>query len=1315
VVRVVVGGLIAALLVGTGGCLLERARLGGSLADARSRIEADVQRQFSALSTSLERAVNIVAAEPTLLAVLQTRDGAGTHALFVRTAEAAAAAAIDSVAITVYGLEGRPVAWFGRPAPIPIPRLSGPDAYFLTPVSPPGLRLVRVKPIVAPGDPERRVGTIVVEAPLAASGSARDSDSGFVLQTSIVPVPLRTRFEGAPDARAGGIVIRSVTGEPLAVADVPASELDMAHARWRERTMAAEAGVLAVVLLLLTGPLLDRRRVRTGVGTHVVYTLAILGLLLAARAVLYLAVRLANLHRPPLVSEAIAGNYWVALASPFDFLFTAFLFGGIVSLAASSFEQWRHSRRMRVRVVSTRAVGRLIGFIAAQLAAGAAVAAIALEYESFIRTRLSQSPVDILHFSLHPFDWERLPVVVGLVALHAALAALLVLLFRLALSRWVVGADQRWIRALVPALWAAPAVLIMGTAMASWERPPLVPTALIVVFAMAAAWRLRRYRAQLAHASQAARLTALFVALTLPSLAFYPSLVDAAGRARRQLVEARYAPEVINQRHNLQLQVREAQAQIDAIRDLPNLVRAAEPSAGPSPPTEPAFNIWSRTVLAERRLTSSVEIYDEAGALVSRFALKLPESVGAQTWQEGTCEWEVFEEVSPFFAEERRLLHADRGICVPQPDGSNSMAGSIILHVQPDYSNLSFITAQSPYLALLRAEDTPGPDSTPRERVEFAVYGWSRRVLYMSSSDAWPLTEDVFPQILASRDPFWAQVQRGDTEYDVYFLNDRGAIYALGYPRTSTLGHLVSIAELVVLSATTMLLLLAAGALYGSIAARTPASGRALLREVRASFYRKLFIAFVVAAVLPVLALALLSREYIFDLINADVESEATRTAASASRVVEDVGTLEVRGGSNLEVVDDNLVVWLSRVIAQDVNIFDGAGLLASSERALFASNILPVRTPGDVYRAIVLEGRPSFVYRETVAGYPFLVAAAPVRVQNRPAILTVPLTLRQQELEAQIDELDRRVLLAAVLFIILGAAIGYWMAERIADPVNRLMKATARIARGDLDARILATSSDEFRRLVEAFNRMAADLQRQRAELARTHRLAAWADMARQVAHDIKNPLTPIQLNAEHLRRVHADRGQPLGPVLDECVNNILTQVRLLRQLASEFSSFASSPTAKPAPASLSELMAEVVEPYRTGLAGRVSIELDVPPSLPPLLVDKNLLARAVTNIIENALHAMPNGGTLGIDARPLADGRVAMSISDTGIGMDRDALARIFEPYFSTRAAGTGLGLTIAKRNVELNNGTIAVVSEKGQGTTVTLTLPTVNASKE
>ena len=203
-------------------------------------------------------------------------------------------------------------------------------------------------------------------------------------------------------------------------------------------------------------------------------------------------------------------------------------------------------------------------------------------------------------------------------------------------------------------------------------------------------------------------------------------------------------------------------------------------------------------------------------------------------------------------------------------------------------------------------------------------------------------------------------------------------------------------------------------------------------------------------------------------------------------------------------------------------------------------------------------------------------------------------------------------------------------MAERIADPVNRLIRATGRIARGDLDARILTTSTDELRRLVDAFNSMAADLQRQRVELERTNRLAAWADMARQVAHDIKNPLTPIQLSAEHLRHVHQDRGAPLGGVLDSCVDTILSQVRLLRQISSEFSSFASSPQPRFVPAAINEVVDDVLQPYRAAPPARVTIETNLAPDLPDLLIDRTLCARALVNIVENALHAMPAGGRL-------------------------------------------------------------------------------------
>jgi two-component system nitrogen regulation sensor histidine kinase NtrY len=309
-----------------------------------------------------------------------------------------------------------------------------------------------------------------------------------------------------------------------------------------------------------------------------------------------------------------------------------------------------------------------------------------------------------------------------------------------------------------------------------------------------------------------------------------------------------------------------------------------------------------------------------------------------------------------------------------------------------------------------------------------------------------------------------------------------------------------------------------------------------------------------------------------------------------------------------------------------------------------------------------------------------------------------------------------------AVLFSLLGATLGYWMAERIADPINRLTRATKLIARGNLDAHVATAASDELGRLIKDFNRMAEDLKRQRIELERTQRLEAWADMARQVAHDIKNPLTPIQLSAEHAQRVNVDRGRPLSPVLDDCMTAILSQVRLLRQIAAEFSSFASAATPRPAPTRVAELVDEVIGPYRVGLASRIAIEFDADANLPIINVDRTLLARAITNVIENALHAMPGTGKLSVvvrrsqrlvaqdsnPARPDSGDLVEIEISDTGIGMDAESLTKIFEPYFSTKTAGTGLGLTIAKRNVELNGGTIQVRSQKGAGTAVTLTFP-------
>ena len=316
--------------------------------------------------------------------------------------------------------------------------------------------------------------------------------------------------------------------------------------------------------------------------------------------------------------------------------------------------------------------------------------------------------------------------------------------------------------------------------------------------------------------------------------------------------------------------------------------------------------------------------------------------------------------------------------------------------------------------------------------------------------------------------------------------------------------------------------------------------------------------------------------------------------------------------------------------------------------------------------------------------------------------MLTVPLAFRQHEVEREIDDLDRGVHLAALFFILLGAAIGLSMAERIADPIRQLTRATRRIARGDFDARIAVRSSDELRRLVDAFNGMAAELKAQRDQLERTHRLEAWAEMARQVAHEIKNPLTPIQLSAEHLRRVHADRGEPLGPVLEGCVTSILGQVTAAaadrrRVLQLRLVADRAARARRSGRAGARRRRAVPRRPRRADRARRTTS----PPPLPPVVVDRTLVARALANIVENALHAMPRARAACASTSRVEDelGRRS-DVEDTGVGMDEEALGRVFEPYFSTKTTGTGLGLPIARRNIELSGGSITVESRKGRG---------------
>jgi signal transduction histidine kinase len=1295
--RVLAGGFLAAATAGLAGGALERWWFGPTDETAAARVEVLVRREFDRMAGVLTTVASGIATAPVTVEGLTVASDAEPR-LFDLLADARAAAPRpDDIAITVYDSLGVARAWSGRPSEVESERTVGREDLFVT-RSALGIRLIHVHPIVI-GD-GRRLGSVAAEhVLLRATAGAAIAPGEDLLPTRIAPVSFRLRAEGGGlRLIPGSFLLTTPSGSLLVEAAVASADLQFARAQWRRSVVAWVLVIIGITLLLLIGPLLDSRLSAQESRAFVLLTLLASLLLIGGVAVIWSG-----------VAWLVGGR----LALPANLAFVGIGLAALIALWTVPAVRLQVAYRARRKALA----GATTAFTITQLIAGAIVAALFVGFALVLAIALDPSAVDVRLFSLYPWNAARVLRLVGILALHVAAVWAGALVLIAARGPWRLPRRAPGVRILLVALWIAPTV---ATAVLAATGTWSIPVAALVISGSAcaiAALLARRIATWYRHATVASRIFALFLAFLVPAVLLYPSLDFFAERSIQGVISRDYAVAAQNHSHVLLERLLEAQKEIDTFADLPGLVSGGDSEPNASPTADPrAFDVWRRTVLARDRLTSAVELYDSKGTQISRFALYLPEYTGSgqQPQAVPTCKWDnPFAEPLPIGSDERPVLHAERGICaVDEATGARTFVGTIIMHVALDFRTLPFITSQSPYFELFRPSQPQAlPEVSRGNDLQVVIYGWGLQPLYSSGSSSWPVDDALFQRLYdPARRPFWETLPLGGVTYRVYFTNDRARIYAIGYPLSTLFDHFVHFAELTTLAGAVFALVLIGTAIFTRLSRERHRVGRALLREIRASFYRKLFLAFVLASTIPVLLLALGIRAYFADLLLTDIQAEAARTAAVAQRVIQESDAMIRRGAEGAEPLSDDVMIWIRQLIDQDVNVFGGPELVATSERDLFQSGLLPTRTPDDVYRAVALQRLPSFVDEDLLGTFSYLIAAAPLRVQGREFVLTVPLAARQQEIERQKFELDRGVHLAVLCFILLGAAIGLSLAERIADPVRRLTRATRRIGRGDFDARIAVRSVDELRRLVDAFNSMAEELKAQRIELERTHRLEAWAEMARQVAHEIKNPLTPIQLSAEHLRRVHHDQGQPLGAVLEGCVDSILGQVRLLRQIASEFSSFASSPRAKSAPVDVPELIAEILNPYRAGLEGRIEIENRVAGPLPQVFVDRTLVLRALANIVENSLHAMPGKGRLTVDATSDAD-FVSIAVQDTGVGMDEDALARAFEPYFSTKTSGTGLGLPIAKRNIELNGGHVDLTSRKGDGTTVRVRLPIVS----
>jgi signal transduction histidine kinase len=296
---------------------------------------------------------------------------------------------------------------------------------------------------------------------------------------------------------------------------------------------------------------------------------------------------------------------------------------------------------------------------------------------------------------------------------------------------------------------------------------------------------------------------------------------------------------------------------------------------------------------------------------------------------------------------------------------------------------------------------------------------------------------------------------------------------------------------------------------------------------------------------------------------------------------------------------------------------------------------------------------------------------------------------------------------------VLLGVFFSWWAAARVTQPIEQLAAGARRVAAGDWQARVDVSSSDEIGELAGAFNQMTAQLAGQRERLVQTERVAAWRELARRLAHELKNPLFPLQITVENLQRARGQNLAQFDEVFRESTATLLAELENLKTILNRFSDFAKMPAPQLQAVEVNSTVRDVVKLFEAQFSavGRPPItpELYLGESVRPIQADPELLRRAVQNLVLNAMDAMPAGGTLTIRTAPsaAADG-VRLTVSDTGTGLTPEECRRLFTPYYTTKQYGTGLGLAIVQSVVSDHGGRIAVESEPERGTTFIIDLP-------
>ncbi len=407
----------------------------------------------------------------------------------------------------------------------------------------------------------------------------------------------------------------------------------------------------------------------------------------------------------------------------------------------------------------------------------------------------------------------------------------------------------------------------------------------------------------------------------------------------------------------------------------------------------------------------------------------------------------------------------------------------------------------------------------------------------------------------------------------------------------------------------------------------------------------------------------------------------------------------------------DQLLQKFSDVFYTDINLFDPSGnLIATSRPEIFDRGLTGIKMNPIALNNMTIEKKAEYVHRENIGNLYFLSAYVPFLNANNQllAYLNLPYFTKEELLKQEITTLTVAIINIYVLLILITIAVAIFISDTITKPLRLLQEKFGQIKLLKNHELIEYTGSDEVASLVQEYNRMVQELQKSAELLAKSERESAWREMARQIAHEIKNPLTPMRLTIQHLQRAWKDKKENYAEIQEKVTRTLIEQIDNLSKIASEFSNFAQMPKAKYQKLDPGLILQNTISLFATSQDISISFYSDIQDEK-YIFADKEQITRVFINLFNNAIQSIPDDRKCVIEVTLEEKNKnILIKIKDNGKGIQDDVKDKLFTPNFTTKTSGMGLGLAIIKDIVENMGGKIYFETEPGKGTTFFVELP-------